>query len=76
MMSDEEEAFVEVDIPPDGKADEDWVAVAEGAFLLELPAAERAVVASAEVCRLFDAVLLLPVGALVGFAETSKMDDD
>lgn len=72
---DVEEALVELNVPPAGEADEDPVAVAEGALLLELPAADEAVVASAEIERLVEAVLLLPDGVFVGFAATSDTDD-
>jgi hypothetical protein len=75
IVFDMEAAFVEVKVPLVGETDEDWVAVAEGALLLELPAADKAVVASAEICRLVGAVLPLPVGVFVGFAATPEMDD-
>lgn len=75
IMFDMEEALVEIDVPPAGKADNDGVAVAESALLLELLTADEAVVASAEIGLLADAVLLLPVGVFVGFAATSETDN-
>ena len=73
IVFDIEENLVELDVAPTGTADEDGVTVAEGALLLELPAVEEAVEASAEIDLLVEAVL--PVGVFVGFAPTFELDD-